>query len=60
MVLSIRIIEHKRAVQRGDAYNGISLHANTTMHNKKKIQSTLYSRNINSGLQVYSSWITCS
>ena len=53
MILSIRIIEHKRAVQRGEAYNGISLHANTTMHNKKKIQrSTLYSRIINSGLQV--------
>ena len=27
--------EHKRAVQRGDTNNGISLHANTTMHSIK-------------------------
>ena len=33
--LSVRIKEHKRAIQRGDTNNGISLHANKTMHSIK-------------------------
>ena len=33
--LSVRIKEHKRAVQSGDTNNGISLDANTTMHSIK-------------------------
>ena len=73
------IHKNKRAVQRGDTNNGISLHVNTTMHSikwedarileiennwlKRKIKEALHIADnilLMSGLQVHSSWITCS
>ena len=84
-MLDVRVKEHKNAVKKDDMNNGISVHANSTMHNliwdssarileiennykKRKFKESLHisacSRtnslmNLDKGLQVHSSWITC-
>ena len=81
--LSTRVKEHKKAVEKDDINNGISVHANSTWHNidwdsaqvieveknltKRKLKESMHinstistsNMNLDKGLQVNQSWITC-